>query len=126
MNKDKLVIVQDPKIVHRISQKNDGRSMWYDRDAVFDPVEEVFAEIPMERDSRQSLEGDWLSSVDDLSLLRLWFPNMGGLLKGMNFELQSFYVKEWVQFPNEIVFNRETAVLEEVSTDVLESLLYIG
>lgn len=122
---DELVIVQDPKTVYRISQKKDGRSMWYDRDAIFDPIEEVFAEIPMERDSRQSLKGDWLSSVDDLSLFKLWFPNMGGMLKGLNFELQSFCVKEWVQFPNEIIFNRETAVLDEVRTEVLESLLYV-
>lgn len=119
----KLIVEKQNLIVYRISRRGDGRSMWYDRDGSFDPLEEVFANTPMPEDARKNLiNGDWLSSVDDLELLKLWFPNLGKTFEKLNFVAQKFTVKEWVKFPNEIVFNRETALLEDEGYSLVKLL----
>lgn len=121
----KLVVVEKELVVYRISSRGDGRSMWYDRDANFDPLEKIFEDIPMPEDMRKKLgNGDWLSSVDDPELFKLWFPNLGKTFEKMNFVAQKLTVQEWARFPNEIVFNRESAVLEEEGYS-LESLMKV-
>ena len=121
-----LEVHRKPLTVYRLSMRLDGRSMWYDRAARFDPVDQVFADIPMPLDARQALHrergGEWLSSTENLSLLRLWFPNMGGVLKKMGFVAHEVQVQEYAHLPNEVVFNRDTAVMQELDID-LERLL---
>lgn len=124
-----LEVHRRPLTVYRISMARDGRSMWYDRDATFDPIEETFAAIPMPPDARKFLAeqhgGEWLSSVDDPSLLKLWFPNQGGLFKALGFVAQEFHVTEYATLPNEVVFNRETAKVEDTDFD-LTALLSVN
>lgn len=100
------------KTVHRISLPDSGRSMWYDLDKRFSPLNETLARIPMPWESdRAQLEGTWLSSVDDPALLDLWFPEeLMNELKAMGFVQYKYLVKHWVELPNEIVFDIDTAI----------------
>lgn len=101
------------KLVHRIALPGDGRSMWYDREGNFSPINKTLEMMPMPYDGeRQALQenGTWLSSTEDVSLLDVWFPD--GLLeelKQLGFVHRTFEVQHWIEKPNEIVFNIETA-----------------
>lgn len=106
------------KTVHRIAIPGDGRSMWYDREGRFSPVNETLESFPMPWDEQREVldrEGIWLSSVDDPGLLETWFPD--GLLddlRKMGFVERKFEVQHWVELPNEIVFRLDTAKEVEV------------
>ena len=82
------------KTVHRVALPGDGRSMWYDREGKFSPINETLESFPMPWDEQREVldrEGIWLSSVDDPTLLETWFPE--GLLddlKKMGFVERKF------------------------------------
>lgn len=121
-----LEVHRQPLTVYRISMAKDGRSMWYDRDGSFDPVEQAFADIPMPPDARRMLAdlhgGEWLSSVSDIDLFKVWFPNKGQIFTKMGFIAQEFQVQEYATLPNEVVFNRDTAVMQPMSLDLISIL----
>lgn len=98
------------KTVYRMSMPGDGRSMWYSRDGVFDPIIPEVESLPMPIDSfRQDLGGIWLSSVDDPTLLDLWFPGIVGQLESLGFVTRTYVARHWHQLPHEIVFDLSTA-----------------
>ena len=121
-----LEIHRSPLTVYRLSKQGDGRSMWYDRSAQFSPLDQVFADIPMPVDDRTllhpTLGGEWLSSTENLTLLKVWFPDMGGLLKKLGFSAYKVQAHEYARLPAEVVFNRDSAVVEALDID-LERLL---
>lgn len=103
--------MSETKTIYRISLPNDGRSIWYDREGFFAPLTPEVAAVPMENDPfRVHLAGDWLSAVSDPELLKLWFPDTLQQLLDLGFVQQSFIAKHWHELPNEIVFDRTTAV----------------
>lgn len=103
----------ETKVVHRIALPSGGRSMWYDMEGNFSPINKTLEMMPMpfETDRHQLGEsGVWLSSVEDINLLETWFPD--GLLdelKRIGFVLHKYEIRQWVEKPNELVFNIETA-----------------
>ena len=105
--------MDNTKTIYRISMPNNGRSMWYDRNGVFAPITPEVAVVPMEIDPFRidlNTRGDWLSAVSDPSLLKVWFPDTLELLLKMGFVQQTFVVRHWHELPNEIVFDRNTAI----------------
>lgn len=103
----------ETKVVYRVAMPSRGRSMWYDLEGNFSPINDTLEKMPMPYEHERHMLGDkgtWLSSVDDASLLETWFPD--GLLdelKRIGFVLHTYEIQEWVEYPNEYVFNIETA-----------------
>lgn len=99
--------------VWRMSAPGDGRSMWYDREGRFNPIDPAVEVLSMPIDLMRVVlnkSATWLSSVESPDLLDVWFPaGLQQRLRVAGFVTHKFFVRHYFRLPNEIVFKAETA-----------------